>query len=588
MTAIFADFARPAAEHITAAVSYPGELPDNARYGVIWQLARLTATFARYAADIPLPDEFTPVGRQQMNTQVRAALDARLAFRRAAQALHHAADLPAYPTADDPSPVVRHLAAAADYLAAGRDLLQTHLTPGPSGTGAGRSYWAPVITSPPVTAALLAEIADHARTLAPWAARLSVAGPAGPAVPASALLSLHTATRWLWIAGATVEAAHLTLPSPAHGHLLLHAIPANSPPPRRPPAPGEPVLDLCDGIAVTAERLRHAAMASAGQAGWSPSATSEAWRRGALAAAITSHTADIILHALTERARHLGASTQTCHQLEKAAAAMTRTWPAWRDAAHQWDTVSTGTHRSTGPAPVAGEYADLVLRAGQLAYDNPYWTPASGHASDTRDPADLAPDHATLTSAAAAMHTAADAITCAGAEDREAIRAAAASHRLYKSTIVLPGSLAARRRYRPIDHERTDAILTTYDNAIQATTTTTAALEDLAITLDAPTAILATARRTAAEHKPDHTRKSWLQPPAGKLTAMPDIGRLEGALREHHVNSPSLLARASAVDDAARELLAEVTAAPQRREAITITTTAPRAQPTAPPARSRH
>ncbi len=67
MTAVFGDFARPVAEHITAAVSYPGELPGDARYGVIQQLARLTATFARYAADIPLPDEFTPAGRRQLN-----------------------------------------------------------------------------------------------------------------------------------------------------------------------------------------------------------------------------------------------------------------------------------------------------------------------------------------------------------------------------------------------------------------------------------------------------------------------------------------------------------------------------------------
>src|SRR5260370_28975108 len=133
-------FARPAAEHITAAVSYPGELPGGARYGVTQQLGRLTATMARYAADIPLPDEFTPAGRRQLNPRVRAALDARLAFRRAAQALQHIPDLPAYPGPDDGCPVVRHLPAAAAYLAAGRDLLHTHLSPGPSGTGAGRSY----------------------------------------------------------------------------------------------------------------------------------------------------------------------------------------------------------------------------------------------------------------------------------------------------------------------------------------------------------------------------------------------------------------------------------------------------------------
>src|SRR5260370_8889744 len=116
MTAVFADFARPAAEHITAAVSYPGELPGDARYSVIQQLARLTATMARYAADIPLPDEFTPAGRRQLNPRRRAALDARLAFRRAAQALHHIPDLPASPGPEDGCPVVRPLAAAPPSL----------------------------------------------------------------------------------------------------------------------------------------------------------------------------------------------------------------------------------------------------------------------------------------------------------------------------------------------------------------------------------------------------------------------------------------------------------------------------------------
>src|SRR6202035_945701 len=101
--------------------------------------------------------------------------------------------------------------------------------------------------------------------------------------------------------------------------------------------------------------------------------------------------------------------------------------------AHEWDSVSTGTHRNTEPAPVAEEYADLVLRAGRLAYRNPHWTPASTQASDTRHPADLARDRATIIKVAAAMHTAADAITSTGTEDREAVRAAIGGFRLYKS-----------------------------------------------------------------------------------------------------------------------------------------------------------
>jgi hypothetical protein len=537
MTAVFGDFLRPAAGHITAAVTYPHDLPGDAHSGVIRQLARLTGAFARYAADVPLPGEFTPTGHRPPGPQTRAARDARIALRRAAQALRHATDLTT-PGPGDGHPVVRHLAAAADYLMAGRDLLHTHLTPSPPAAGPGRSYWAPVITSRPVTSALLAEIAAHARALAPWAARLSVAGPLDSAVPAPAMVSLHAATRWLWIAGATIEATHRKLPPPAAGHALLHAIPAHALPSRRPPAGDEAVPDLCQGITVTAERLRHLAPAAAGQAGWSPSATSPAWRHHALASAITSHAAARILDTLTDAAHDIGATAQIRGLLQTAAAAMTRAWPAWREAAHQWDTVSTGIHHHTDPIPIAAEHTDLVLRTGRLAYGNPAWTPATTHAHDPRDTAALTSDPAALTSVAAALHTAADAITITGTHDREAIRAAAADCRLYTSTLLLPRSRAARHAYRPIPPKRADAILCAYDHAIQASATATTALEDLALALDTPTALLATARRTAAENKHHHTPGPWPQP-AGNLTPAPPMGLLEGTPRHHHINTPS-------------------------------------------------
>jgi hypothetical protein len=587
VTAVFGDFLHPAAAHITAAVACPGDLPDDARTGVIQHLTRLTATLARYAADIPLPADGILPGQQPAHSPARAALDARLSFRRAAQALRYGTDLSAPASPGGTHPVVQHLAAAADYLAAGRDLLHTHLTPSPA-TAPGRSCWAPVITCLPVTAALLAEIASYARALAPWAARLSVAGPANSAVPAAASLSLHAATQWLWMASAAVEAAQRTQPPPATGRMLLHAIPASTPPDRRPPADGEPVADLCAGITVTAERLRHAALAPApaGQHGWSASATSPAWRRNALASAITTHTAEITLRALARQARDLGTSPAICGQLETAATAMSQAWPAWRTVAHQWDTVRTGTHREPEPAPAAGEHADLVLRAGRLAYGNPHWTPATADTSNTREPADLAPDRAALTSVTAALHTTADAIGCTGAQDREAVRTAAAGRHLYKSTLVLASSLTARRhRYRPIDAERTDAILTAYDNALQATAAATTALEDLALTLDAPTAILAVARRTAAQYQAHSTHRPRPRPQPAPLPAAPATSTLESTLRAHNITSPSLLARATALDNATHDLLTEATAAAHHRKAVTPPSLA--TPPITPPPRAR-
>ena len=255
MTATFGDFLRPAGQHITAAVSFPGEVPGNARGAAIGQLTRLIGTLARYSADLPLPDEFDPASRP-LSSPARAALDMRLALRRAAHSLRYVArgleELPG----DRSHPVVTHLSAAAGHLAAGSDLLQTHFTIGPSGDRAYRSCWAPAIASEPVTAALLAELAHHARVLAPWAARLSISTPTDPGAPASACAALHTATRWLWAAGAATETAQ---PPPAEGQVLLNAIPANVPPPRQSPADGESVPQLCAGIAATAERLRERA-----------------------------------------------------------------------------------------------------------------------------------------------------------------------------------------------------------------------------------------------------------------------------------------------------------------------------------------
>src|SRR5256884_3831914 len=111
---------------------------------------------------------------EPLSPEAQTVLDTRIALRRGAQSLRHAMTTLTDAVIDDSHPAVQHLSAAAGFLAAGRDLLQTHFATGPGGTRERRSYWAPVITSPPVTAALLGEIAGCALRLAPWTARLSV------------------------------------------------------------------------------------------------------------------------------------------------------------------------------------------------------------------------------------------------------------------------------------------------------------------------------------------------------------------------------------------------------------------------------
>jgi hypothetical protein len=521
MTAVFGDFVRPAGEHIAAAVSIQEELTAEATLGVIRQFGRLLSTMVRYLGDLPAPDEFeAAMAAESLSPDAQTILDARIALRRGAQSLRYGMDTLGNPVIDDAHPAAQHLSAAAGFLAAGRDLLQSHFASRPAGAQEGRSYWAPVITSRPVTAALLSELAGCALRLAPWTARLSVTETMGRDVPAATCRALLTASHCTWVAGAAVQAGQRSHPPLSGACRLLSAIPANFPPPRRAPSGDEQVSDLCHGVVVTAERLRHAVLAFAHQAHWSPAATSASWRKDALAAAITGHASELILRCLTDRASQLAAGPAICAQLQSAAEVTSQARPKWRAIAHHWDIASTGIHRGAGPTPVAAEFGDLVLRIGRLAYRNQHWTPARTHSSHTRNPADLAPAPDDITSVVAAVHTTADAITRIAAGDREAVRTAA-DHRLYVPAITRTNAAVIRRRYRPASPSQVDTIMAAYDDAIEASTRTTRKLDDLALALDAPTWPLAAQRvpspRAARSFQPGGTstpHKS-ANPPAG-------------------------------------------------------------------------
>ena len=519
MTATFGDFLRQAGEHIAAAVSIRDELPAEATFGVIRQFGRLLSTLVRYLDDLPGPDEFeAAMAAQPLSPEAQTVLDARIALRRGAQSLRYAMNTLADAVIDDSHPAVQHLSAAAGFLAAGRDLLQTHFATRPGGTREHHSYWAPVITTRPVTAALLGEIAGCALRLAPWTARLSVPETTAGDVPAATGLAVLTASHCTWVAGAAVQAAHRRHPPSPDASRLLCAIPANFPPPRVAPSDNEQVGDLCHGTSVTAERLRHAALAFARQARWSPTATSASWRKDALASAIIGHASELILRGLAERAKHFAVGPAICAQLQSAADASSQAWPTWRAIAHHWDIASTGTHAGACPTPVAAEFGDLVLRIGRLAYRNQHWTPARANSSHTRDPADLAPTPADLTFVVAAVHTTADAITRIAAGDREAVRAAAADHRLYVPAFARTNAAVVRRRYRPASPPRVDEILASYDDATEANTCVTSKLDDLTLALDAPTWPLA-ASRAQSQRIPRAFQPSGTSAPNGSANS---------------------------------------------------------------------
>jgi hypothetical protein len=277
---VFGEFLGPAGEHVAAAAGFRGELPYNAQRGAVLQLDRLVATLAHYLADLPLPYAFDPARESERYAETKAA-PARLALDRASRCLHPTAAAAADADRGDSHPVVGNLAAAAGYLVAGRDLLRTHFAEGPAGPATPASYWTPVITSGPVTAALLGELADCTRDVASWIAAVPGRRRVSAGVPTSALLALREAGPWLRVAAIAMQAAQrVHYPPAARG--LLYAIPLNAAPPRPPVGVGESVAELCEPIPVTAERVRHAAFAFATRSRWSPSATSLSWRRDAL------------------------------------------------------------------------------------------------------------------------------------------------------------------------------------------------------------------------------------------------------------------------------------------------------------------
>src|SRR5438034_4592833 len=235
MTATFGAFLRPAGEHVPAAISTRDEIPAEATFGVIRQFGRLLSTLVHYLNDLPVPDEFeAAMAAEPLSPEAQTVLDTRIALRRGAQSLRHAMTTLTDAVIDDSHPAVQHLSAAAGFLAAGRDLLQTHFATGPGGAREPRSYWAPVITSRPVTAALLGEIAGCALRLAPWTARLSVPQTTERDVPAATGLAVLTASHCTWVAGAAVQAAHRRHPPPRPtrpGRSAPH--PPTSPPPWR-------------------------------------------------------------------------------------------------------------------------------------------------------------------------------------------------------------------------------------------------------------------------------------------------------------------------------------------------------------------
>ena len=168
----------------------------------------------------------------------------------------------------------------------------------------------------------------------------------------------------------------------------------------------------------------------------------------------------------------------------------------------------------------------------------------------------------------AAVHHATDTLTHMAVTDRRCVRQAAADHRLYIPTRLLPEDYDIPRSYTPAPRSRVTALLDGYRLAVKTCTAAATALDDLALAAGATSRVLA-----AAHTAPALTNWRWPAPgqvqadrtrdlvSSGQLPATPvQPARIEDLVRDLQLTEPALLLRAAAIDDAARDLLAEATA----------------------------
>jgi hypothetical protein len=243
---------------------------------------------------------------------------------------------------------------------------------------------------------------------------------------------------------------------------------------------------------------------------------------------------------------------------------MHEVWTGWRAVIGHWDALTTGHTRTRGTTPVAAEISDLVQQTGQLAYASARWTPARAHASQVRDAASLVPSLADLTTALAAVHQAADAISRITATDRQAVIDAATGGRLYTPTRLLPDKYDIPQPYASAPPAHRDALLAAYDTTLAAATRNAAALDDLATAFDAPSSMLAAARRATTTTRSPLGQQTGPEHHLGRAAP----GRTEQVLHKLHIGDPVLLLRAAVIDQAAYDLVAE--AATKARSRATV------------------
>ncbi len=448
----FGDLLGAARRHLTG---QPGQPPARGDVEEVSRaLLRVVILLGRY-----LQDTATAVSGQPPTAPASVSPWGR-AWGQAREALNNAAGFllrpgvprPAWPTAPSASPLARRLDEVATCLAAGRDLLYTHFTPGPAGGRAHNSPWALAITSEPMNRALLAEISALAQQIAHHGANVALTPVPGAAARTGQRQALNAACQWLWAFAAAIHDAHRQQPVPAADRALLAAIPVNALPARPTLAAAGTVAGLCDGVTATAERAHHLAWHTTGRQPWSPALTVTSLRQIAETATVTSHHCALLATALAQRAAstpYRGAAAD----LDATAHAARHASRTWYQTAQALRGITTDTRGQLTPA--AAEAAQLALWTGRLAHTDPAWTLAIGPDSPPRSPKDLAPSPEDLPRVITAVHHTAEAVALLAETEHEQLHQAIRAHRILVPTRTLtsdyniPRPYAHRRRDRP-------------------------------------------------------------------------------------------------------------------------------------------
>jgi hypothetical protein len=382
--ATFGDFAASAAHHLRRLKwTWPSAAGRANPGDVVADLSRAVHALACYADDVcrALEDQHSD---RQLGVWVRAATQTREALVTAEATLSTSAGFEGDVSNGRPGWGNGNLRGATRSMMLGRDLLHTHDACDTGRLAAGGSEWTPVVSSAPVTCAVLHELGGWTRQIAGHAYRMSSAAGCPEAERRTLSAAGKTLSQVSWAIGAAQERRPVR-----QGQLrLLHAIPVHALPEPCLPAGGDSVADLTAGVISTAERLRGAARHGSTEPPWSRQLTRETLRQTTGCCAISASSVQVMLSTLT--APHGSPDAPASASLAAAADSADRARAAWLAVTQSWNSITTDTRGAVGPAGT--EAAALALWTGRLAYASPDWTPNLGPHHQPRQAGELAAD----------------------------------------------------------------------------------------------------------------------------------------------------------------------------------------------------